>query len=100
MREACAKPGACVAVEHDAVMAPEFEFESLEGWYSLVDVGGLANEAKGQHEDRKLRIDGTKAVVAALIGISDVVAEFHAVLFQKTRHFGSRWLGAAVTIGL
>jgi hypothetical protein len=79
-----------VAVEDDAIVPPKFELEPLERRHNAVDVGGLVHHAKGQHEHGVLGVDRREAVVAAFVGVHNVLAEFHPALFQKRGRVGSR----------
>ena len=44
-------------VEHDGIVTPNAELETLNSGNYGVDIVGLANDAENQGEDRKLRVN-------------------------------------------
>ena len=56
-------------VQDNRVVPPDAKLETLNGGNDASDIVSLAHGTENQREDRVLRIDGDKAVIAALIRV-------------------------------
>ena len=62
-------------VQDNRVVPPDAELETLNGGNDAGDLVGLAQDAENQRENRVLRIDGDKPVIAALVGVNHEIRE-------------------------
>jgi hypothetical protein len=63
-------------VQDDLVVPKPVEFQPLNVRDNILNVEFLAEDAEAKHKHRVRPIDALEAVIAALVGINDIVAEF------------------------